>query len=43
MGDEEKISWVILQFLDNAIKFTQPGGTVTLRAAKEGKLVSISV
>ncbi len=42
-GDEEKVTWVILQFIDNAIKFTQPGGTVTLRAAKEGKLVNISV
>lgn len=35
-GDVEKISWVILQFLDNAIKFTQSGGSVTLRAARNG-------
>jgi two-component system phosphate regulon sensor histidine kinase PhoR len=42
-GDEEKISWVVLQFLDNAIKFTQPGGRVILRAACAGNLVEISV
>ncbi len=42
-GDEEKISWVVMQFLDNAIKFTQPGGMVTLRVAREGRLVRISV
>ncbi len=42
-GDEEKISWVVLQFLDNAIKFTQAGGTVTLRTALENRLVRISV
>jgi signal transduction histidine kinase len=42
-GDEEKISWVVLQFLDNAIKFTPPGGKVTLRTNREGKLARISV
>lgn len=43
MGDEEKISWVVLQFLDNAIKFTQPGGQVTLRTTREDHLVNIAV
>jgi two-component system phosphate regulon sensor histidine kinase PhoR len=42
-GDEEKIAWVILQLLDNAIKFTQPGGTVTLRAHKDGQKVGFAV
>jgi signal transduction histidine kinase len=42
-GDEEKVSWVILQFLDNAIKFTQPGGTVTLRVVDEDHMVRVSV
>jgi signal transduction histidine kinase len=42
-GDAEKISWVVLQFIDNAIKFTQPGGQVTLRTNREGKLARISV
>lgn len=42
-GDAEKISWVIMQFLDNAIKFTQPGGTVTLRIAQEKQQLTVSV
>jgi two-component system sensor histidine kinase/response regulator len=42
-GDMEKISWVVLQFLDNAIKFTQQGGTVTLRATVEDRLACVAV
>jgi signal transduction histidine kinase len=42
-GDEEKISWVILQLLDNAIKFTQPGGSVTLRIRTQDSMVNIMV
>ncbi|HAL16258.1 MAG TPA: hypothetical protein DCP32_05760 [Anaerolineaceae bacterium] len=29
-ADREKIGWVVHQFLDNAVKFTPPGGVVTL-------------
>lgn len=42
-GDMEKISWVVLQFLDNAIKFTQKGGKVALRAACNNNQVDIAV
>lgn len=42
-GDEEKISWVIQQLLDNAIKFSEGGGTVTLRIKREENLLNISV
>lgn len=42
-GDEEKISWVVMQFLDNAIKFTQPGGKVILHAALVEQQIEISV
>jgi len=42
-GDEEKISWVILQLLDNAIKFTHQGGKVTLRVTRVDRMVEISV
>jgi two-component system, sensor histidine kinase and response regulator len=42
-GDEEKISWVIMQLLDNAIKFTQPGGTVTLRVRQQDRMVNVLV
>jgi signal transduction histidine kinase len=42
-ADYQKIVWVLSQFLDNAIKFTEPGGQVKLGARPEGQLVSIYV
>ena len=43
-ADEEKISWVILQLLDNAIKFTPPEGHVTLSIEPEtDKLIRVSI
>jgi signal transduction histidine kinase len=43
-ADEEKISWVILQLLDNAIKFTPAGGDVIFSLTKEtNSMVSVSV
>jgi signal transduction histidine kinase len=43
-ADEEKISWAILQLIDNAIKFTPSGGQVTLSIYPEtGELVIVSV
>lgn len=43
-ADEEKLSWVISQLLDNAIKFTQPGGKVQLTVKLENKkMVNITV
>jgi two-component system sensor histidine kinase/response regulator len=42
-ADEEKMSWVLLQLLDNAIKFTPEGGTVTLSAEREGDFVRVAV
>jgi signal transduction histidine kinase len=43
-ADEEKISWVILQLMDNAIKFTPAGGKVGLLIKRESDtLVKISV
>ncbi len=43
LTDEEKLSWAVQQLLDNAIKFSQPGGKVTLKAERESKMVRISV
>jgi len=43
MADQEKIQYCVGQLLDNAIKFTPPGGSVTLNAEREEKLVRISV
>ncbi len=42
-GDEDKIAWVVLQFLDNAIKFTSPGGAVTLQVKQDGKRLTLTV
>jgi signal transduction histidine kinase len=43
-ADEEKISWAILQLVENAIKFTPKGGKVTLIIQPEtDTLVMISV
>jgi signal transduction histidine kinase len=42
-GDADKITWVILQFLDNAIKFTQPGGSIGLSVKSDDQMVYISV
>jgi len=43
-GDSEKISWVLNQLLDNAIKFTPSGGHVVLSLKEEGaNLVTVSI
>jgi len=45
-ADEEKISWVLTQLLDNAIKFTPAGGQVQLMARLDEQnrhLVQVSV
>lgn len=42
-ADSQKISWVLSQFMDNAIKFTESGGRVQLGARNEGQLVTIYV
>lgn len=34
-ADEEKLTWVLGQLLDNAIKFTNPGGIVSLNMQKD--------
>ncbi len=43
-ADQEKIGWAISQLLDNAIKFTQPGGKITLSAVREDeRMVVVSI
>lgn len=42
-ADLEKISWVMMQLVDNAIKFTPPGGKVTLHTSREENFVHIQV
>lgn len=41
--DKEKISWVLLELLDNAIKFTPKGGTVKIEAGKNNGMVLVRV
>lgn len=43
-ADEEKISWALLQLLDNAIKFTKTGGKVVVSISSEtNEMIMISV
>jgi signal transduction histidine kinase len=42
-ADGEKITWVLLQLQDNAIKFTPQGGCVTVDAFFDGGLVTIGI
>ncbi|MDP9003472.1 MAG: ATP-binding protein [Verrucomicrobiota bacterium] len=42
-ADENRLQEVIYNLLDNAVKYSQPGGTVSLRAALAGDRVRISV
>jgi len=41
--DREKVEKVLLNLLFNAIKFTSPGGRLSLSARRNGKLLSIDV
>lgn len=42
-ADEEKIGWVLMQLIDNAIKFTPRGGRVLVETQAEDNLASIAV
>jgi signal transduction histidine kinase len=42
-ADGEKVYWVLYQLLDNAVKFTPPGGEVTLSAEARPASVRVSV
>lgn len=42
-ADYEKISWVLMQILDNALKFSASNGKVTLRAYQEGNFVHFQI
>jgi len=43
MADESKISWVLTQLLDNAVKFTPEGGRISIEAELEKDSILISV
>ncbi|OGZ97070.1 MAG: hypothetical protein A2679_03835 [Candidatus Sungbacteria bacterium RIFCSPHIGHO2_01_FULL_54_26] len=41
--DEERIAMVLDNFLDNALKYTEPGGTVVMRAIEDHARIAVSV
>jgi signal transduction histidine kinase len=41
--DHEKIQWVVMELVDNAIKFTPPGGSVSIRVDKGTDFVFLHV
>jgi len=41
--DHEKIQWVIMELVDNAIKFTPPGGSVSISIEKETDFALVQV
>lgn len=42
-GDEDKISWVLMQLIDNAVKFSQPDQTIVVKLAPESSFIRVSV
>jgi signal transduction histidine kinase len=42
-ADEEKLGWVLYQLLDNGIKFTPSGGSVTVRVTAQNGLLEVAV
>jgi signal transduction histidine kinase len=42
-ADPDRLTWVLFQLLDNGIKFTPSGGSVTLSAQREDQQVILSV
>ena len=42
-GDRERLKQVMINLIDNAIKYTEPGGSITVRTSQEGTKAAIHV
>ena len=42
-ADAERLAWAVFQLVDNGIKFTPAGGSVTLEAHAQSELVTVSI
>lgn len=43
IADEQQITWVLTNLVTNALKYTDPGGSVVIRAIAEGRAVVVHV
>ncbi|MGB2868830.1 MAG: ATP-binding protein [Bacteroidota bacterium] len=43
VGDPQQLSWVVTNLVSNALRFTDSGGKVTIRADRESSAVRVSV
>ncbi len=43
VADEQQISWVITNLVNNALKYTDAGGTVTIRVREEGGAMRMQI
>jgi NtrC-family two-component system sensor histidine kinase KinB len=43
LGDEQQLSWVISNLVNNALRYTDSGGTVEVAACREGETILVTV